>query len=129
MDARKILIVDDDPDFTFATSAVLRSAGYSVSSATDGEKGLGLARAEKPDLIILDVMMTYLLEGLSVGAQLQADPDLAKIPVLMLSAIARTEHVGSFPTDQSLPAQYFLTKPVPAAKLLETVHWMIGESA
>ena len=129
MNAKRILIVDDDPDFTFATSAVLGSAGYSVLTAKDGEEGLAIARAERPDLIVLDVMMSYLLEGLTVGQELQADPALATIPILMLSAIARTEHVGAFPTDEPLPAQQFLTKPVPAPKLLETVSWLLGQRA
>ncbi len=123
-----ILIVDDDPDFTTATAATLESAGYAVATSNDGSVGLDLARSLKPDLIILDVMMSYVLEGLSVGAQLQADPELKKIPILMLSAIVRTDQVGSFPTDEPLPAQFFMTKPVPAAKLLETVRWMLDRS-
>ncbi len=123
-----ILIVDDDPDFTSATAAMLESAGYTVATANDGTSGLDLARSLKPDLIVLDVMMSYVLEGLSVGAQLQADPDLKKTPILMLSAIVRTENVGDFPTDEPLPAQYFMTKPVPAAKLVETVRWMLDRS-
>jgi len=123
-----ILIVDDDPDFTSATAATLESAGYAVATSNDGTVGLDLARSLKPDLIVLDVMMSYVLEGLSVGAQLQADPDLKKIPILMLSAIVRTEHVGDFPTDEPLPAQFYMTKPVPAAKLIETVRWLLDRA-
>ena len=129
MGAQKILIVDDDPDYTGATSAILEAAGYSVATASDGAKGLALARAEKPDLIILDIMMTYLLEGLSVGAQLQADPELENTPILMLSSIVKTENVGAFPTDQALPARLFLTKPVPAAQLLETIRSMLAKAS
>jgi len=127
MGAYKILIVDDDADFTDATSAVLEAAGFAVSVAHNGDDGLALARVERPDLIILDVMMSYLLEGLTVGEQLAADPSLAKTPVLMVSAIAQTEHLDKFPTDQPLPARFFLTKPIPATQLLETVRWMLTE--
>jgi DNA-binding response OmpR family regulator len=124
----KILIVDDDPDFTGATAVTLESAGYTVTTTNDGEAGLDLARKIRPDLIILDIMMSYVLEGLSVGAKLRADPNLAETPILMLSAIVRTEHVGDFPTDEPLPAQFYMTKPVPAAKLIETVRWMLDRS-
>lgn len=68
-----ILIVDDDPDFTTATAATVESAGYAVATSNDGSVGLDLARSLKPDLIVLDVMMSYVLEGLSVGAQLNAE--------------------------------------------------------
>ncbi len=127
MGAQRILLVDDDPDFSFATSAILQSAGYSVLTAEDGARGIELARAAKPDLIILDIMMSYVLEGMSVGAQLKADPELADTPILMLSAVVKTEDVGALPTDQPVPGQFYLTKPVPAAKLLETVSWMLGQ--
>lgn len=128
MAKQKILIVDDDPDFTGATAVTLESAGYTVTTINDGEAGLDLARKIRPDLIILDIMMSYVLEGLSVGAKLRADPNLAETPILMLSAIVRTEHVGDFPTDEPLPAQFYMTKPVPAAKLIETVRWMLDRS-
>ena len=127
MSATKILVVDDDVDFAEATAAVLESAGYEVSKAHNGEEGLAQARADRPDLIILDVMMSYLLEGLSVGEEIQADPSLAGIPVLMVSAIARTEYLSQFPTDQALPARHFLTKPVASAELLRTVKWLLTE--
>ena len=127
MGAYRILVVDDDADFTDATSAVLEAAGYAVTVAHSGEDGLALARAERPDLIILDVMMSYLLEGLNVGAQITADPSLARTPILMVSAIAQTEHLDKFPTDEALPARFFFTKPIPSTKLLETVRWMLAE--
>ncbi len=127
MSGYKFLIVDDDVDFAEATSAVLEAAGYVVSKAHQGDKGLALARAERPDLIILDLMMSYLLEGLSVGEQIHGDPSLADTPVLMVSAIANTEHLSKFPTDQALPARHFLSKPIPSVDLIKTVRWMLAE--
>ncbi len=123
----KILIVDDDVDFTDATAAILEAAGFAVTTANDGQTGLELARAIRPDLIVLDIMMSHVLEGLSIGAQVQADELLEHTPILMVSAIARTEHVDQFPTDQPIPGQFFLSKPVSAEKLVETVRWMLGE--
>ncbi len=124
---QKILIVDDDVDFTDATAAILEAAGFAVLTANDGPTGLELARAARPDLIVLDIMMSHVLEGLSVGAQIQADALLEHTPILMVSAIARSEHIEQFPTDQPIPGQFFLAKPVPAEKLVETVRWMLGE--
>ena len=75
----KILLVDDDPDFVDATSIVLESE-YDVSVAFDGDEGLAKARAEKPDLIILDIIMPD-MDGFTVCEQLKSDPNLADVPV------------------------------------------------
>jgi two-component system response regulator RpaA len=129
MSQARILLIDDDTDLTDAMSVVLESAGYNVDVANDGQTGTQLARRLRPDLIVLDIMMSYVLEGLDVGAQLQSDPALVRTPILMLSAIAQTSHLDEFPTDQPLPARYFLTKPVLADQLLSTVRWMLDEAA
>lgn len=118
---KKILIVDDDVDFQETVRLTLESEGFDVVSASDGKQGLEVARREKPDLIILDVMMSWVLDGLGMGAQLEQDPELKKIPVIMVSAIASTEHAGEFPTDQPLPADEFISKPVKGADLLARV--------
>jgi two-component system, OmpR family, response regulator RpaA len=129
MSQARILLIDDDTDLTDAMAVVLESAGYAVDVANDGPTGTELAHRVRPDLIVLDIMMSYVLEGLDVGVQLQADPSLRQTPILMLSAIAQTSHMPEFPTDQPLPARYFLTKPVLADQLLSTVKWMLAEAA
>ncbi|NLG27169.1 MAG: response regulator [Chloroflexi bacterium] len=60
----KILVVDDDPDFVEATRLVLNRSGHEVLSAADGDEGLERVRADRPDLIILDVIMKTVLDGL-----------------------------------------------------------------
>ncbi|MDZ7316830.1 MAG: response regulator [candidate division KSB1 bacterium] len=85
--SRKILLIDDDVDLVEQNRAYLESRGYSVVYAYNGQEGLRLARAEKPDLIVLDVMMTEVGEGFEVARELKADPDTAPIPIIMLSSV------------------------------------------
>jgi len=117
----KILIVDDDPDFVEATRIVLESDGYEVISASDGNEGLKRAREEQPDLIILDVIMSSILDGLNVTQEMRDDPTLKRIPILMVTSIANTDYAALFPTDEFVHIAGFLTKPVAPDTLLEHV--------
>jgi len=83
---KKVLLVDDDVEFCEATKLLLDSKGYEVILAYDGKEGLEKARAEKPDLVILDVMMPE-MNGYDVCVVLKADPELKKIPVILLTAV------------------------------------------
>jgi DNA-binding response OmpR family regulator len=82
----RILIADDEPEVVDLVQMVLDMNGYAVSSAGDGEAALVSIRAERPDLILLDVRMPR-MSGLQVLEQLQTDPDTATIPVIMLSVV------------------------------------------
>ena len=117
----KILIVDDDPDFVEATRIVLEAEGYETLSAADGDEGLLVTRAEKPDLIILDVIMSSILDGLNVSQQLQDDPDHKDIPIIMVTSIANTDYAALFPTDEYVHIDAFMTKPVPPDQLIGQV--------
>jgi CheY-like chemotaxis protein len=117
----KILIVDDDPDFVEATRIVLQGAGYDTVSAASGDASLRVVRAEKPDLIILDVIMTTILDGLNVSQQLQEDPEHKDIPIIMVTSIANTDYAALFPTDEYVHIDAFLTKPVLPDRLLQEV--------
>ena len=117
----KILVVDDDPDFVEATRMVLEANGYEVASATDGKEALAKMRQEKPDLVLLDIMMAHILEGLEVSKEMQADVELRRVPIIMVSSITDSPHAGEFPTDEYLPIDAWLSKPVQPANLLETV--------
>ena len=117
----KILVVDDDPDFVEATRIVLEQAGYAVVSAASGDESLQVVRKEKPDLIILDVIMSSILDGLNVSQQLQADPDHKDIPIIMVTSIANTDYAELFPTDEYVHIDAFMTKPVQPDQLLGQV--------
>jgi len=123
-----ILVVDDDPTFVETTRAVLESQGYHVSSARNGDEGLAAMRQSKPDLVILDIMMSYVLDGLQLSRVMGEDEALRDIPILMVSALPTTDHVGEFPTDEHLRASDFLTKPVAPATLLARVERVLADA-
>ena len=123
-----ILVIDDDPTFLETTRAVLESQGYRIVGARNGEEGLAAMRQSKPDLVVLDIMMSYLLDGLQVSRVMGEDEALRDIPILMVSALPRTEHVGDFPTDEYLRADDFLTKPVDPAVLLARVERVLADT-
>jgi CheY-like chemotaxis protein len=122
-----ILVVDDDPDFVEYTRIVLESQGYHVKTAATADSALRMMHEDKPDLVLLDVMMSYVLDGLNVTRQMRDDPDLKMIPVIMISAIVSREEAGVFPTDEYLSVDAFMTKPVDPADLLKQVARLLGE--
>jgi Lrp/AsnC family transcriptional regulator for asnA, asnC and gidA len=122
-----VLVVDDDPDFVEAARIVLEREGYVLLSASDGESGLELMRQRHPDLVILDVMMNSLLEGLNATWTIRADQELQNIPVLMVSSIASSEYAESFPTDEYVPVDNFLCKPIASQKLLKEVERLLDQ--
>ena len=121
MEPKKILIVDDDPDFVLATRLVLEGAGYTVEEASTGEAGLEKMRAGTPDLILMDVMMANPLDGYHTTQQIADDPALSQIPVVMISSIATSQYAETFPTDQHLAVRDFLSKPVGPERLLAKI--------
>lgn len=125
----KILIVDDDPDFTETTRIVLEKAGHSVLSATSGEKGFARAREEKPDLIVLDVIMDSVLDGVSMSQSMYDDPEMRATPIIMVTSIANTDYAELFPTDDYIHIQAFLTKPVAPASLLKQVDKLLAKKS
>ena len=84
-----ILVVDDDPDIARFVEVNLRSAGYDVAVAGDGEEALEKAAELRPDLVLLDVMMPV-MDGFEMLAELKGDPSIAAIPVIMVTARGRT---------------------------------------
>ncbi|MBC7262996.1 MAG: response regulator [Chloroflexi bacterium] len=116
-----ILIVDDDPDFVEASRIVLETAGYQVISATSGEQGLRAMRQARPDLVILDVMMSGILDGLDASMRMKTERDLRRTPVLMISSITTSDYAAMFPTDEYVPVENFLSKPVSPNQLLAEV--------
>lgn len=120
-----ILVVDDDPDFVAACYLVLKSAGYRVSSAANGEQGVQAMRKQQPDLVILDVMMSSILDGLNATLRIKAERGLARTPILMVSSITSSEYAGMFPTDEYIPVANFLSKPVAPDQLLSEVRRLL----
>ncbi|MFO7676411.1 MAG: response regulator [bacterium] len=121
--AKRVLIVDDDPDFVLSTRAVLAGAGYEVGSCPTARDALKTAREFKPDLMILDVMMETGSAGFKVSYEVRSDPEFARMPILMVTAVHSTTNVRFSPeTDKEfLPVDRLREKPVPADELLREV--------
>lgn len=121
----KILLVDDDPVFVEATKIVLESK-YQVITAHDGGEGLEKARKQKPDLILLDVIMPA-EDGFHVCKQLKQDPKLADIPVIMLTSFAQHKGETNIPVSDGLEleAEGYLEKPISPEALLKQVGNML----
>lgn len=118
----KILVVDDDPDFVAITSRILEAAGHKVWAAANGAGALSAMHQEKPDLVLLDIMMSTILDGLSVSEEMRADEELKGIPIIMISSIAETAHAALFPTDEYVHMDAWITKPVQPEDLLNKVN-------
>lgn len=122
----KILLVDDDRDFVEATKLVLESKPYEVIVAYDGDEGLAKARQEKPDLIILDIIMPV-KDGFRAAEQLKKDPELSKIPVIMLTSFAEKGGETSLSVSQGLmlDTEDYVDKPVAPEELLRRVQRLL----
>jgi formate transporter len=119
--APKILVVDDDPDFVEITNMILTKEGYRVTSAADGAKALQAMKAERPDLVLLDVMMATPMDGVALSRKMAADPTLKVIPIVMISSIDSSQHAGLLPDDLHLPIDAWISKPVDPDYLLKTI--------
>jgi CheY-like chemotaxis protein len=117
----KILVVDDDPDFVEVMRLTLEPTGYDVVSAASGDEGLARVKSEKPDLVILDVIMSSVLDGLQMSRRMQENPEHKRIPILMVTSIANTDYAALFPTDEYISIDGFLSKPVAPDLLLQRV--------
>ena len=116
---KKILVVDDDRDILESITLILISAGYEVVSAGSSEACREVLVKEQPDLIILDIMMDTMTEGLSLGMELKSDPESMNIPVIIVSSI---EKYTGFPIDREyLKVDDCLEKPLQPKVLLDTV--------
>jgi CheY-like chemotaxis protein len=128
----KILIIDDDPDMVLAARLCLEGAGFQVIDANSGPAGLEKIKTERPDLIILDVMMDTTTEGFQLALKLRSrDPNseyaaYTSIPIIMLTAIHTTSPVRFGPDEDYLPVDAFIDKPIDPDALVEQVRALLA---
>jgi two-component system alkaline phosphatase synthesis response regulator PhoP len=122
--AKKIMVVDDEPYIARVIKFKLEQEGYTVISANDGQSGLQKIKEEKPDMVLLDVMMPG-LSGYEVCQKIREDAELAGIPVVILTAKGQERD-----REQGLTmgASDYITKPFSPNRLLELVKSMIGDA-
>ena len=129
MEKAKILIVDDDLDLANAMQAILESQQYVVITAGDKAGGMELIRAEKPDLVILDVIMSTWSDGFDMARELKKGGELKDMPILMLTGVKDKTGIdfkSSAGDPTWLPVDAFLDKPVESETLLAEVEKLLS---
>lgn len=123
MDNKRILIVDDEPELVKAVQIRIEQGGYETLVAYDGREGLEKAKKEKPDLIILDLMLPK-MDGYKVCGLLKADARYHEIPVIMLTARAQESDMK---TGQEVGADAYIIKPFEHQDLLAKIKELLKE--
>ena len=119
---KKVLIADDEQNIVISLEFLLAREGFQVLVAQDGEEALAKARAEKPDLVLLDVMMPK-MNGFDVCQALRADPELSAVRILMLTAKGRETEISK---GLGLGADAYMTKPFSTKELVVQVRALLG---
>ncbi len=114
---KKVLVVDDEPDVLALLTLMLKSQGYNVITAVDGQEALEKARKEAPDLILLDVMLPK-MDGYKVARMLKFDENFSHIPIILLTAKIQEKDRQ---TGLEMGANDYMTKPFETALLLSKV--------
>lgn len=123
--SKKVLIVDDEPNIAISVDFLMRREGFEVLVAHDGEEGLARIRADRPDLVLLDVMMPK-LDGFEVCKAVRADPALAGVRILMLTAKGRAQEISK---GLALGAEAYIPKPFSTRELVAKVKELLGSGS
>jgi two-component system alkaline phosphatase synthesis response regulator PhoP len=126
-DQKRILVVDDEPDFASIVQTNLESEGFIVEVAYDGVQGLAKVNENPPDLVVLDVMMPE-KDGYKMAKEMKKNADTEEIPIIMLTAVG--DHVTStrysHADGMSMEADDYLPKPASAEQILEAVNRLLA---
>ena len=129
-DEKRILIVDDDKDFVEALACFLEANRFTVFKARDGQEGVKLAKMERPDLILMDVIMNERTEGFFTIQEIRRVAELKSVPIFVVSSFCT--HLPDFEIPQSggwLAHDMFFSKPVDPVQLLEKIRQCLGKAA
>jgi len=127
---QRILMVDDDQDFVEAVACFLEANGFTVLKAHNGREGVRLAKVERPDLILMDVMMSERTEGFFAIHEIRGDPEIGRTPIFVLSSFCSRLPDLEIPSAGGwLANDLFLPKPVNTAHLLEKIRQRLGMAA
>ncbi len=124
---KRILIVDDDRDFVEALAVFLEANGLAVARAHDGQEGVKLARMDRPDLILMDIMMRDRTEGFFAIHEIRSDPALRAVPVFVLTSFCSRLPDFEIPSSGGwLENDMFFSKPIDPALLLDNIRQRLG---
>ena len=125
---KKILIIEDDIDLVEALRITLENSGFEVIDAQEGKRGYEMTISEKPDLVILDVMMATQDEGFHIAYKIRSNPDITEVPIIMLTAVGQETgfRFDKEKDEDFLPVNEFVEKPVTPHKLVDLVRKNLG---
>ena len=127
---KKILIVDDDADFAEAVASFLEANGYQVLQARNGTDGLKVAKAEHPDLVLMDIMMKERTEGFFTIQEMRRTPEIQNTPIFVVSSLySQIPGFRITPEASWLAPDAFFPKPVDPPQLLEKIRERLPEPA
>jgi len=132
MENAKILVVDDDQDIRDSLQSMLEGQQYTVVTAADRMEGMEKINTEKPDLVILDVMMSTWQDGFEMARELKKDPQLKNMPILMLTGVKDKTGIDFKSTAGDptwCPVDGFLEKPVEPSILIAEVGKLLSNKA
>jgi CheY-like chemotaxis protein len=128
-----ILIIEDDKDLVDSMKVIFESKNFTVRAAYNGKEGFAAIQAQKPDLIILDVMMSTPTEGIDLAQRLKTRPEYRQIPIVMVTGFP--QQMAELGPDRFVnalredwPAAKFMEKPVDLETLAQTVETILSES-
>jgi CheY-like chemotaxis protein len=127
-----ILLIDDDPDMHAVIELMLAPEGYDIVCCRTGAEGLERMRNERvPDVLLLDIMLGYPLEGLQIACQMRQDRRLCNVPIVFVSAVGQSvsEEQAREICPVALDADMFLEKPLDATTVREAVKWILEQKS
>lgn len=127
MTSPQILVIDDDSDFREYLRIILESHGFRVHCAGSAREGAAALEQQRPDLIILDAMMSYAFQGLGLVQQIRQDARFDEVPLLLVSAVLREPAHALLADAPANAIDAFLTKPIEPAIVLENVERLLRQ--
>ncbi|RLD59754.1 MAG: response regulator [Bacteroidetes bacterium] len=124
----KVLVVDDDIDFITVTKMILENQNYEVVTASNKVEGMKVARREKPQLAVLDVMMTTEQEGFEMARELRQDPEFVTLPIILLTSVDSATGINfkdAAGDSEWMPVDAFLEKPVDSEQLIAEINKLL----
>jgi len=131
---KDILLVDDDSDIRESMALVLSKKGYGVRTAKNGKEALAEIKSKKPDILLLDIMMSTDTEGFDLAFELKNKPDYQDLPIIIMTSFLEKVRKDG-PQDfqhilgEDWPAKWLFEKPVDPKKLIEKIEAILGASA
>ncbi len=122
---KTILVIDDEPDIVTFLTTLLEDNGFRVISAQDGQKGIEAARAERPDLVTLDITMPE-KSGVGFYRELKKDPELGKVPVVIVTGVSTDFKQFISKRRQVPPPDGYISKPIEEGEFLRIIRDLLG---